>query len=146
MLGNYTLTDDFYGVDLSNTNIVLGVQWLYSLREITMNYQVMEMRFNTTNDKKVVLRGMSNDGPKIVPTKRIEALFRHGDVLCVAECLITAHENVEDRQHHHVDIKALLSKREKLFGHIPPGRSPNRGFEHTIELEEGEKLVITTPC
>ena len=32
-----------------------------------------------------------------------------------------------------------------MFGEIPPGRPPNRGFEHTIELEEGAKSVITTP-
>jgi hypothetical protein len=51
-LGNYTLTDDFYVVDLADTNIVLGVQWLHSLGEITMNYQVMEMRFNTTNGQE----------------------------------------------------------------------------------------------
>jgi hypothetical protein len=29
---------------------------------------------------------------------------------------------------------------------MPPGRSPDRGFEHTIELEEGAKPIITTPC
>jgi hypothetical protein len=94
-LGNYTLTDDFYVVDLADTNIVLGVQWLHSLGEITMNYQVMEMKFNTTNDKKVVLRGMSNGGPKIVSTKSMEAIFRHGDVACAVECLITTQENAE---------------------------------------------------
>jgi hypothetical protein len=58
ILGNYTLTDDLYVVDLVDIDIVLGVQWLHSLGEITMNYQVMEMKFNTVNDKKVFLRGM----------------------------------------------------------------------------------------
>jgi hypothetical protein len=28
---------------------------------------------------------------------------------------------------------------------IPPRRPPNRGFEHTIELEEGTKPMITPP-
>lgn len=32
-----------------------------------------------------------------------------------------------------------------MFGDIPPGRPPDRGFEHVIELEEGAKPVITTP-
>jgi hypothetical protein len=144
-LGNYTLTDYFYVVDLMNTNIVLGVLWLHSLREITMNYQIMEMKFNTANDKKVVLRGMSNGGPKIVSTKSMEAIFRHRDVACAVECLITAQENAEGRKHHHGDIQALLSKHDKVFGQIPSGIPPDRGFEHTIELEEGEKPMITTP-
>jgi hypothetical protein len=37
-LGNYTLTNEFYVVDLVDTNVVLGVQWLYSLGDINMNY------------------------------------------------------------------------------------------------------------
>ena len=28
---------------------------------------------------------------------------------------------------------------------IPPGKPPDRWFEHTIELEEGDKPMITTP-
>jgi hypothetical protein len=43
------------------------------------------------------------------------------------------------------EIKALLKKHQKVFGDIPPGRPRDRGFEHTIELEEGTGAVITTP-
>ena len=32
-----------------------------------------------------------------------------------------------------------------MFGDIPLGQSPNREFEHTIELEQGIQAVITTP-
>jgi hypothetical protein len=144
-LSNYTLTNDFYVVDLADTDIVLGVQWLHSLGEIKMNYQVMEMKFNTKNDKKVVLRGMPNGGRKIVSNKSMEAIFIHGYVACAIESLIIAQEDTGGRQHHHADVQALLRKHDKVFRHIPPGRPPDRGFEHTIELEEGAKLVITTP-
>jgi hypothetical protein len=44
-----------------------------------------------------------------------------------------------------MDIQNLMGKHDKVFGQIPPGVPPDRGFEHTIELEEGHKLVITTP-
>jgi hypothetical protein len=44
-LGNYTLTNDFYVIDLSDTHVVLGVQWLYSLGDIRMNYWDMRMEF-----------------------------------------------------------------------------------------------------
>jgi hypothetical protein len=97
MLDNYTLNNDFYVVDLADTNIVLGVQWLHSLLgAITMNYQVMEMKFNTTNNKMVVPRGMSNGGPNIVSAKSMEAFFKHEDVACASECLITAQEKAEN--------------------------------------------------
>ncbi|XP_059063851.1 uncharacterized protein LOC131856292 [Cryptomeria japonica] len=32
----------------------------------------------------------------------------------------------------------------RVFGDIPPGVPPNRGFEHGIEMEDGAKPVITT--
>jgi hypothetical protein len=32
-----------------------------------------------------------------------------------------------------------------VFGLIPLGRPPDRGFEHTTELEVGATLVITAP-
>jgi hypothetical protein len=57
-LGNYTLTDEFYVVDLADSNIILGVQWLQTLGEITSKYKVTTMKFFTPRGKKVVLRGM----------------------------------------------------------------------------------------
>ena len=44
-LGNYTLIDTFYVVELSDTNVVIGIQWLYSLGEIGFNYQTLTMSF-----------------------------------------------------------------------------------------------------
>jgi hypothetical protein len=39
----------------------------------------------------------------------------------------------------------LLGKHQQVFCSIPPGRPPDRGFEHTIELEDGVKPMITPP-
>jgi len=44
-LGNYTITNEFFMVKVPNTNVVLGVQWLYSLGKYSTNYQTMEMEF-----------------------------------------------------------------------------------------------------
>jgi hypothetical protein len=38
----------------------------------------------------------------------------------------------------------LLSQHQQVVGLIPPGRPPDKGFEHTIEME-GAKPKITTP-
>lgn len=51
----------------------------------------------------------------------------------------------EEKHSYPQDIQALLSKRSKVFGSIPPDRPPDRGIEHVIKLEEGAKPVITTP-
>jgi hypothetical protein len=83
-LGNYILTDTFYVFDLSDTDAVLGVQWLYSLGEIGFNYQTLTMSFRDASGSRVVLRGMSTGAPRAVSTKRMERIFRHSDVTYVA--------------------------------------------------------------
>jgi hypothetical protein len=47
--------------------------------------------------------------------------------------------------HYAPEIKKILDRHHKVFGPIPPGVPPDRGFEHIIELEVGAKPVITTP-
>jgi hypothetical protein len=48
--------------------------------------------------------------------------------------------------HYSPEIQRIINKHNKVFGPIPPGAPPDRGFEHIIELEEGAKPIITTPC
>jgi len=45
----------------------------------------------------------------------------------------------------HPDVQSILDRYATVFGDIPPGQPPDRGFEHTIELEQGIQAVITTP-
>jgi hypothetical protein len=82
--------------------------------------------------------------PKIMSNKCMEDICRQGDVAC-AECLITMQNPSQDHQHYHVDIQEFLGKHDKVFTPLPVVRPPDRGFEHVIESEEGEKPMITTP-
>jgi hypothetical protein len=54
-------------------------------------------------------------------------------------------EGSKGRQQNHIEIKNLLGRHQQVFEAIPPGRPPDRGFEYTIELEEGRKHMITPP-
>jgi len=101
MLGNYTVRDTFHVFDLSNIDVVLGVQWMITLGKITTNYQTVEMGFRDQDGKQVVLRGMSTGAPRIVSSKRMERIFRHGEVAYVAEFLITTQKDLEGRQQYH---------------------------------------------
>jgi hypothetical protein len=92
-LGNYTVRDTFYVVDLSDTDVVLGVQWMITLEKITTNYQTLEMGFKDQDGKKVVLRGISTGAPRTVSAKRMERIFKHGEVAYVAECLIATQKD-----------------------------------------------------
>jgi hypothetical protein len=108
-LGNYIVIDTFYVVDLSDTDVVLGVQWLYSLGKIGVNYQTLTMSFRDINGSRVVLRGMSTGAPQAVSTKRMERIFRHGDVAYAAECLINTKRDLDGIEQYHPKIRVLLS-------------------------------------
>lgn len=57
-LGDYELKDEFYVVNIGDTDMVLGMNWMKSLVEFSFNLQKMEMKFES-NGKKIVLRGLS---------------------------------------------------------------------------------------
>jgi hypothetical protein len=92
-LGKYTLIYTFYVVDLLDIDVVLGVQWLYSMGEIGFNYQTLTMNFKDSSGLRVVLRGMSIGEPRAVSTKRMEWIFHHGDVAYATKCLITTQKD-----------------------------------------------------
>jgi hypothetical protein len=56
---------------------------MITLGKITTNYQTLEMGFRDHDGKKVVLRGMSTGAPRTVSAKRMERIFRHGEVAYV---------------------------------------------------------------
>ena len=71
---------------------------MITLGKITTNYQTLEMGFRDHDGKKVVLRGMSIGAPMTVSAKRMERIFRHGEVAYATECLITTRNDSEGQQ------------------------------------------------
>jgi hypothetical protein len=49
------MTGDFFMVDVPDTNVVLGVQWIYSIGIYATDHKTMEMDFTSPNGKKMVL-------------------------------------------------------------------------------------------
>ena len=104
---------------------------------ITTNYKTMEMSFLEEGGRKVVLRGMTGNSTKVVTTKTMEAIFRREEIVYAVECKISAHVDKKGKIHYTLEIHKIIEKHNKVFGPIPPGVPPDRGFAHIIELEEG---------
>jgi hypothetical protein len=144
-LGRRDLAQDFNVMDLPDINIILGVQWLSTLGPINTNYKTMEMSFNEESGKKVILIGMTGNTPRVVTKKHKEAIFRREDIVYAVEYRISVQVDKKGHPHYSQDIQKIIDRHSKAFEPIPPGEPPDRGFEHIIELEEGEKPIITTP-
>ena len=44
-MGSYTLVDHFFVVDILDTNIILGVQWLITLGKVTTDWKALQMEW-----------------------------------------------------------------------------------------------------
>jgi hypothetical protein len=71
---------------------------LITLGKITTNYQTLEMGFRDSDGKRIVLRDMSTRAPRTISAKRMERIFRHGEVAYATKCLITMQKDSEGRQ------------------------------------------------
>ena len=138
------MTDSFYVVNVANTNVVLGVQWLYSIEKYTTDYRAIEMEFQEQDGKRVALRGMNTYPPKPVSSQRMEVVLRQGDIEWSVECLVTFRKPPDNNTQHPTDIQALFQKHEKVFIDLLVVRPLDRGFEHIIELEGGTQAIITS--
>ena len=114
-------------------------------REVFHKLPNHEMDFTGAEGQKVVLRGMNTYPPTTVTSHRMEAVLLHGDIEWATECWVTFRKPLDEATQHPTDIEALLQKHKAIFRDLPVGRPLDRGFEHIIELEEGTRVVITTP-
>ena len=114
-IGNHIIIDNFYVVNVVDTNVVLGVQWLYYLWENTVNYQVPEMRFKNSEGKPILLRGMHTYPNQVVSSHKMRSILRHGDIEWDDECLITYPKPHLKVSNNPKDIEKLLSNYERVL-------------------------------
>ena len=54
-MGIYALNDHFFVVDIPNTNLILGVQWLITLGKVTTAWETLQMEWVDINSGKTQL-------------------------------------------------------------------------------------------
>ena len=79
-IGNYTFVDSFYVVDVADTNVVLAVQWLFSIGEHSVNYQILEKKFQDSIGVLRVVRGQHTYPKQVVNCNSMRYILRHGDI------------------------------------------------------------------
>ena len=102
-------------------------QWLFSIGEHSMNYQVLKMKFKGSDGRQVVLTGVNTYPKKLLSSHNLRSILKHEDIKWVIECVISSQGSTINISQYPEDIKILLKKYEKIFGNLPPGRTPDRG-------------------
>ncbi|XP_010555029.1 PREDICTED: uncharacterized protein LOC104824625 [Tarenaya hassleriana] len=69
-LQNLEIVADFLPLELGNADVILGVQWLRTLREIQMDFECLEMKFGIGNGETMVtVKGDPNLHTSLVSSK-----------------------------------------------------------------------------
>ena len=79
-IGNYNFVDSFYVADVADTNVVLVVQWLFSIGEHSVNYQIPEMKFQDSTGVLRVVRRQHTYPKQVVNCNSMRYILRHGDI------------------------------------------------------------------
>ena len=129
-LGNYTLVDDFYVVDVPDTSIVFGVQWLYSIGKYSTNYQTLEMEFLALDGKMAVLREIPNEALGSSTSKGMTTKFMH-----------------EGNTHTKIwpNPTYKTSRRDQWYKRGFLGIPPHKSMIHTREFRQGYKYRTFNP-
>ena len=120
MMGTYTLTDHFFVVDIPDTNMVLGVQWLITLGKVTTDWKALEMEWDDEKTRRhEKIRGQHTYLPQTVSAHQMEAVFRKGYIEWAVE--LRASEVGTTGQMVDLEIQSILDRYAIVFGEIPPG-------------------------
>ena len=78
-MGSYTLLDHFFVVDIPDTNIILGVQWLITLGKVTTDWKALKMEWvDLKSGKPQIIQGMHTYPAPNVSTQTTKMDLRSG--------------------------------------------------------------------
>ena len=143
-LNNYEFKVDYHVVNMGDMDIVLGMQWLHSLKKVTLRLKDMEILFKV-DGRTHVLKAICSGDVRTISFRWLERLSRHNNIKWVEICTLMPTQKEQHKTKYHPDIQKLRIKYEKLFNEIPLGKPPDRGIECSIELEKGAKPIMITP-
>lgn len=136
------VTEDFLPLELGNSDVILGVQWLEKLGSVVTNWKTQVMNYKV-GEETVTLRGdPSLTRSKISLKSMLRVLRKHGGGILVEYNHMARAELTKAEQ------PLFLCELLEEFGEVfeqPQGLPPRRGHEHAIVLKEGSNPVGVRP-
>ncbi|KAJ9546382.1 hypothetical protein OSB04_018925 [Centaurea solstitialis] len=141
LLQGLDVKDDFLPIQLGNSDVILGIQWLETLGTISHNWKTQVMKFSCGG--RPTLRGDPALGRSMLSLKAMGKLIHqegHGVLIELGTCS-AVEEGVEVKNE---ELDGLLEEFENVF-HMPTRLPPERGREHGIVLKEGSGTINVRP-
>lgn len=147
-LRSIEIIENFFPLELGNSDVILGIQWLEKLGTISTNWKMQVLQFQWKG-AKVILKGDPSLGRSKVSLKSMMKIIRkeQGGILVELNHIAKPDTGVEEGpipDDVPTEIKAVLSQYSEVFT-MPPGLPPKRGQEHHIVMKEGSDPVSVRP-
>eukprot|EP01018_Ginkgo_biloba_P012286 Gb_00684 [translate_table: standard] len=133
-MGDNNLTTTMYAILVGGVDVVLGVQWLETLGNITMNFKQHCMRFKLEGIQ-YQLNGFVPPPSQVINFHRMEKLIKKGFHGLIARCYIL--EGREEQEATPPELQEVLIQHNKVFENLPKELPQNREHDHAIELLSG---------
>lgn len=140
------IVEDFFPLDLGNSDVIIGIQWLEKLGTMTTNWKTQTIKFMFGGDS-VTLRGDPSLGKSRISLKAMLHNLRKEkqDYLIEFNFLATATgENDENETDCPKFLEPVIATYENVFD-WPNVLPPKRSHEHAITLKEGTDPINVRP-
>lgn len=135
--------DDFYPLELGSTDMILGIKWLQTLGDMTVNWKELRMTF-VKDGRNVTIKGDSGLSRTLVSLKSMVRSLQKEKGFLVEMKQLDETQTMATTTETLFDIGGLLSYYEDVFN-LPSGLPPRRDHEHSILLKDGTTPISVTP-
>ncbi|XP_068638603.1 uncharacterized protein [Aristolochia californica] len=133
------IMEDFLPLELGNTDVILGVQWLETLGGTYTNWKTHVMKFRLGNEI-VVLQGDPSLHKTLISLKVMMRVIKHEEHGALVELGSTTVAASQPKEDTTTMMKRVLTKFGDVFS-MPQELLPKREKEHAIILKDGASPV-----
>jgi hypothetical protein len=83
-MGEYVMNSPMISIPMGGADVVLGIQWLQSLRTMAFNFQELFMKFSLEG-KEIELRGITGKPIKVISSNDMTKLLKKGHQSVIAQ-------------------------------------------------------------
>ncbi|KAL4025181.1 hypothetical protein IC575_013559 [Cucumis melo] len=155
VMSGWKIVEDFLPLELGGVDVILGMQWLYSLGVTTVDWKNLSMTF-IADGKEVKIKGDPSLTKTRISLKKLIKNWEDKDTGYLIECRSLQVKSLEGNEYSLFSTEAVsnalsdgpISSVIKQFPDVfewPEKLPPRRGIEHHIHLKEGTNPINVRP-
>ncbi|GKB95105.1 ty3-gypsy retrotransposon protein, partial [Tanacetum coccineum] len=136
------IIEDLFPLPLGSTDAILGIKWLETLGDMSVNWKTLTMSFGE-GENRVTIRGDPGLSRTLVSLKSIARVLQRDSEAFLVEMNTMEQLPEMDNKLNSIE-QEIVSEFEDVFS-LPFGLPPHRNHKHSIILKEGTGTISVRP-